>query len=242
MGADAFLLDRTVGFPAEAGAGKSPRRASHFLCFAKESNQRKATPAVCDPSLRYGHPAVLVAGGSRRTRFAQTAAALFPPAPALLGTARGGQTGQLALWALRHRRLVLRTSPQTASAPHITGERSEACRGPSEATARPKPLWLCRGAQRQAGKASQLFERSEFCDARLLRAPQGARSEAQGHRQRGRLFFAYFLLAKQKKVGAPPGAHPGQQPMQCHQTKHPRSATNTTAAPRKAQRPTPCCK
>ncbi|MCB2033275.1 MAG: hypothetical protein KDF57_08120, partial [Ottowia sp.] len=27
----------------------------------------------------------------------------------------------------------------------------------------------------------------------------------------GRLFFAYFLLAKQKKVGAPPGAHPGLQ-------------------------------
>ncbi|MCB2026405.1 MAG: hypothetical protein KDG56_16640, partial [Ottowia sp.] len=26
-----------------------------------------------------------------------------------------------------------------------------------------------------------------------------------------RLFFAYFLLAKQKKVGAPPGAHPGLQ-------------------------------
>jgi len=210
----------------------SPRRASHFLCFAKESNQRKATPAVCVPSLRYGHPAVLVAGGSRRTRFAQTTAALLPPAPALLGTARGGQTS----------RLVLRTSPPTARALHVAGERSEACRGPSEATARPKPLWLCRGAQRQAGKASQLFERSEFCDARLTRAPQVARSEAKGHRQRGRLFFAYFLLAKQKKVGAPPGAHPGQQPTQCQQSKQQRSATNTTAAPRKAQRPTPCCK
>ncbi|WP_367351154.1 hypothetical protein, partial [Ottowia sp.] len=41
------------------------------------------------------------------------------------------------------------------------------------------------------------------------RASQAARSEAEGHGQWGRLFFAYFLLAKQKKVGAPPGAHPG---------------------------------
>ena len=189
-------------------AGMSPRRASHFLCFAKESNQRKATPSVCDPSLRYGQPAVLASGGSRRTRFAQTAAALLPPAPALLGTARGGQTGQLALRALQY--------PGSCFAHRRRAQRSPC--GPSEATARPKPLWLCRGAQRQAGKASQLFERSEFCDARLLRAPQVARSEAQGHRQRGRLFFAYFLLAKQKKVGAPPGAHPGQQPTQCQQS------------------------
>ena len=43
------------------------------------------------------------------------------------------------------------------------------------------------------------------------RASQVARSEAKGHGKRGRLFFAYFLLAKQKKVGAPPGAHPGLQ-------------------------------
>ena len=43
------------------------------------------------------------------------------------------------------------------------------------------------------------------------RASQVARSEAEGHGQRGRLFFGYFLLARQKKVTAPPGAHPGQQ-------------------------------
>ncbi|MFT4194136.1 hypothetical protein, partial [Ottowia sp.] len=46
------------------------------------------------------------------------------------------------------------------------------------------------------------------------RAPQVARSTAKGHAKWGRLFFAYFLLATQKKVGAPPGAHPGQQRLQ----------------------------
>ena len=46
------------------------------------------------------------------------------------------------------------------------------------------------------------------------RASQVARSEAKGHGQWGRLFFGYFLLARQKKVTAPPGAHPGQQRLQ----------------------------
>ncbi|MBO9516166.1 MAG: hypothetical protein J7549_18780, partial [Variovorax sp.] len=43
---------------------------------------------------------------------------------------------------------------------------------------------------------------------REKRAPQVARSEAEGRPQQGRLFFAYFLLAKQKKVGRPPGRDP----------------------------------
>ena len=50
------------------------------------------------------------------------------------------------------------------------------------------------------------------------RASQVARSEAEGHGQRGRLFFGYFLLARQKKVTAPPGAHPGQQLQQYSQS------------------------
>ena len=47
-----------------------------------------------------------------------------------------------------------------------------------------------------------------------LRAPQVARSEAEGRNQWGRLSFAYFSLGEQRKVGAPPGAHPGQQRIQ----------------------------
>ena len=45
------------------------------------------------------------------------------------------------------------------------------------------------------------------------RAPQVARSEAQGHGKWGRLSFAYVSLAEQRKVGAPPGAHPGIRPI-----------------------------
>ena len=46
---------------------------------------------------------------------------------------------------------------------------------------------------------------------RETRAPQVARSEAKGRRQRGRLFFGYFLLAKQKKVARPPGRDPAPE-------------------------------
>ncbi|HRL67697.1 MAG TPA: hypothetical protein PLA28_12040, partial [Ottowia sp.] len=56
--------------------------------------------------------------------------------------------------------------------------------------------------------------RQKKCAPPRPRAPQVARSEAEGRSQWGRLFFGYFLLAEQKKVTAPPGAHPGQQRIQ----------------------------
>ena len=50
--------------------------------------------------------------------------------------------------------------------------------------------------------------RSEFRSAAPCPSIAGC---PKGHGQRGRLFFAYFLLAKQKKVGRPPGRIPGRQ-------------------------------
>jgi hypothetical protein len=64
------------------------------------------------------------------------------------------------------------------------------------------------------------FSQKDLVGPRWTRAPQVARSEAQGRRQWGRLFFAYFLLAKQKKVTAPPGAQPGSRPWQRHAAKY----------------------
>ena len=62
------------------------------------------------------------------------------------------------------------------------------------------------------GSGAQVFERSEF-----LRTPPSA-SNAVSRRSRAtnpaRLFFAYFLLAKQKKVSAQSGAQPDLQHQQ----------------------------
>ena len=43
----------------------------------------------------------------------------------------------------------------------------------------------------------------------MERAPQVARSEAEGRRHQGRLFLAYLILAKQKKVSRPPRRQSG---------------------------------
>ncbi len=59
--------------------------------------------------------------------------------------------------------------------------------------------------ERRAGRIRTgdcLSRRRVRARSRPDRAPQVARSKAEGRRQRGRLFFAYFLLASQKKVSS----------------------------------------
>ena len=71
------------------------------------------------------------------------------------------------------------------------------------------PVGQGRAAQRQGDQAPRLSERSEFSGD-----PPGA-SSAGNHEvalTSGRLFFGYFLLAKQKKVARPPGRTPGLRP------------------------------
>ena len=132
----------------------SPRRATHFLCFAKESKQRKATPTARDPSLRCGQPALLAPRGKAANSLRSN---MRPSFSALCCAARHGQRG-----------------PQPESG-LVRGRGS------------PLPLvpfWLCRGAQRQAETGPCMFEpKASLHGPRLARAPQVARSEAQGHRR-----------------------------------------------------------
>ncbi|MET3493088.1 hypothetical protein ABIC90_000121 [Variovorax boronicumulans] len=58
---------------------------------------------------------------------------------------------------------------------------------------------------------------SEFCETPRTASTAGCPvATRRGRRQRGRLSFAYFSLAKQRKVGRPPGRDPApeQQPRQ----------------------------
>jgi hypothetical protein len=190
----------------------SPRRASCFLLLRqKKVAKEKAT--LLSVSLRFaaGNLRCSAAAGVRRTRFAQTAAALIPPPPALLGTARRG-------WGSHGP--SLRSAPEyspepaallplppgegggegsgdgygallpTPSALTLTLSRREreGERRPSAAMARrsPNPLWLRRNASTAGCPVAQ----------------------RRGRRQRGRFFFGCFLLAKQKKVARPPGRNP----------------------------------
>ena len=99
-------------------AGMCARRRSHFLCLAKESNQRKATPLAVSPALRFGAACDARAWGGAaelalfaslsplkqpqrvRARSAACCAARPAPRPALLGTARGALKPIRAIAAL----------------------------------------------------------------------------------------------------------------------------------------------
>ena len=76
----------------------------------------------------------------------------------------------------------------------------------------------CRASCSDSLRLSERRERSEQSEFRSA-APRPSiagcpEAKRRGHGQWGRLFFGYFLLARQKKVTAPPGAHPGQQRLQ----------------------------
>jgi hypothetical protein len=60
----------------------------------------------------------------------------------------------------------------------------------------------------QLSERSERSERSEFCGRPATRAPQVARSEAEGHAQWGRLSLLTFF-GEAKKVSRPPGRTPG---------------------------------
>ena len=85
-------------------------------------------------------------------------------------------------------------------------------RGGTSALARVLRALACRGCLNGALKA-----RSEFCGAPRNRPAAGLpRSAAKGSQTGGRLLFGDFLLARQEKVTAPPGALPGSRPRQRH--------------------------
>ncbi|VTU26225.1 hypothetical protein H4CHR_01753 [Variovorax sp. PBS-H4] len=111
------------------------------------------------------------------------------------------------------------------SVPLSQASRSEAVGG--RAKQWPVPLPSARAEERSFRriKGRACLSEASLRGPRLKRAPQVARSEAEGRAQWGRLFFGYFLLAKQKKVTRLPGRRPGS------------SLTPTAASQSKAQCP-----
>ena len=90
--------------------------------------------------------------------------------------------------------------------PSGRAEKRRAWGGRAAKHARLRRLTRCRclSGESEANKASSAAPPR-------ARASQAAHSEAEGHGQWGRLSFAYFSLAEQRKVGRPPGRTPGRQ-------------------------------
>jgi hypothetical protein len=229
-----FGLVRCCWF--EAGAGGSSRRPSHFLLLRqKKVTKEKATPLRASLRFATGNLRCSLQAGSAQTRFAQTRAALFPPEAALLGARRGeggpvgpslrSATNGLAARGLEQVRAYAYDRGHEHEHEHVRPRvRVRECRrerGPEahsnlhttqvRATARwsSNPLCACRGAQLFADKGPRVFEpKASLRGPREKRAPQVARSEAEGHAQWGRLSLVTFF-GETKKVTRPPGRNPG---------------------------------
>ena len=201
-----FLPFLAVGSAIEVGGRGQPLLSAlraGVLSFAspKESSQRKGDPnlrgRLAPTPLRYSLPAGAAELGLRP----QTVLALFPPAAALLGASDGDPKG-VAGTATVH---------QNESARRLL-KKPNAKRGWSNPDAFPGPL---RGAEQRRNAGG--FRLALFEPQASSGKPPGVSSSAgntrRGHRPRGRLLpsaaknpaFAYFLLAKQKKVRRPQG-------------------------------------
>ena len=164
VGALGRLIERCAY--SNAGAGNSPRRASHFLCLAKESNQRKATPLAATLRFATGNLRCSLFAGSAQTRFAQTRAALIREKLRSSATARGdfdfNAPWRVLVWGAGERELqvlaravlalalalaLAHARIRTRSPAPVRGLAQRGRRRPSEAMARPTPLCACRGAQ-----------------------------------------------------------------------------------------------
>ena len=208
-----------------AGAGADAAGAveiNFFYTLRKKGTNERATPLSSSPALRYGATCgARIWRGLARTRFAQTIASPDPPNPALLGASRGARETKHPLG------LLLRSAQLAQRVALAPARRGRAQQWPEWMSGclevrLPTPFWLrlrrggCGVSMGvEAPMLRALTRRGCLSGARSAkrvprRTPQPTRRRfaPQGSQTVGRLFFAYFLLAKQKKVSRPPGRDP----------------------------------
>ena len=233
-------------------AGRDMRPAAHLLfLYAQEKEAKESAPTSATPALRCGANLRRNACGVRR----RTRCVHFVHCAQTTAASQSTKRVHAALHAPPRKRRAAGAASRGWK--NHTGHRCARPRcwllpGPSAAMARVGvELPSGRAEKRRAwgghGQRSMPMHRDLTCCGCLsgvsaankassaapprARASQAARSEAKGHGQWGRLFFAYFLLATQKKVGAPPGAYPGQQAHAEPQKKQTTANNPTPAAP-----------
>jgi len=218
-----------VGVVLDAPAGRDVRPAAHLLSFAspKESRQRKGDPAVSDPALRCGQPAVLAGGVRRRTHCALAAlrsnscgesdhaacASCGAPAhPAHCAPRRrqkgvGERTGHRCARPWAETRISRPSAAMARVVPEIPSGRAEKRKGWGGPGQRSMPR-LC-GLTRCGCLSEAPQARSEFRSAAPGLSIAGCPgAKRRGHGQWGRLSLVPFF-GEAKKGTAPPGALPG---------------------------------
>ena len=210
--------------------GVAPAGDSLFFASPKKSKQKKGEPDAPIPSLRYGSLRCSVRAGCYEPRCAQTSAPLIRP-PLRYSFWRitawgskpgqpGNQTSKLQNYQTPQVRAMARTCGIEFSAISNFGFGIGIDIGCPDFA--PHPSWLGRGAQKKADQGWRCLSEASLARPRWLRAPQVA---PKGTQTAGRLFFAYFLLAKQKKVSRLPGRHPA-----CQRNKKAKNKTRAACA------------
>ena len=182
---------------------RSVAAAGDLLFFAspKKPKEKKGDPGVCVPPLRCGQPQGFCRTGSgsgwdSKAVSCQSIAIIFIAAYAHIDWARG-------LNGFINRPFEDCCKQETRD------DRFRCCIYAST-------LSVCAEERRARRiRARACLSRRRVCTRpRLGRAPQVARSEAKGRRHQGRLSFAYFSLAKQRKVSRPPRRQSGTGTLQ----------------------------
>ena len=222
-----------------ARAGSRPGGRGTFLCFAKEKYPKERRPCCLRPSASLratwgararGAPwnSLRACGAPfrqpRRVRSRSGCVLRHTrhPAPCAPQAHPEGVGSQHPLGPLLRSAAVSRAQAPRAAQP-----------GPSAAMARVvvglfrlfTPIWLrlrrcacgvsvCRRTHASLSSSPWLFERRAQRKASSTAHPASAPPQVapKGPQTVGRLFFAYFLLAKQKKVRRPPGRDPAPAP------------------------------
>jgi len=223
-GGSMLAVGALLGF----GAALSPGRATHFsLLRQRKVSKRKAILVAASLRCATGNlRCSLQAGSGTNSPSAQTSACPDPlEAPLLGASTRGweepGEEKERKKVSSDRSRYYFHSCLRSYS----LDCRPEMLKEPADSrlsAARPALLSAAVGqsqaAQRQADQGSCLFEPQ----ASLHETPPGASSA--GYRAAtltpARLFFAYFLLAKQKKVSRPPRRQSGTGTQQWAGGKH----------------------
>jgi hypothetical protein len=178
----------------------SPRRATHFLLLRQEKVSKEKA------SLSQGRCAVPCAArgqrGRSQTRFAQTCARPYPLPPALLSPVSMASDAN-SQYQYQLRSLACGIANSLSRPHHLDASISE--RAPEGESAPARAIEAVPSSAALGGSGLALFERSEFSQTPPNASSAGNRAAA---RTPARLFFAYFLLAKQRKVSRPPGRDP----------------------------------
>jgi hypothetical protein len=188
----------------------SARRPSSFLLLRQKKRTKEKAPLVC-VSLRCaaGNLRCSQQAGSLQTRLSpQTCNLLYPPVAALLGTPTRD-------WNAEAQYQVTRAGAR--GSPSLT---LRWCKAP---VAAPVPLapqlpCVCAEQRRKARikRSACLSPQGEFADSPRFASSAGCPgAQHRGRRHQGRLSFAYFSLAKQRKVRRLPGRNPA-----CHANKN----------------------